>query len=45
MSLLVVGIVLDSSREQRIDEGCLSQARFTSDLDNMRQQQVYLESY
>lgn len=32
MSTAVVGVVLDGSREQRIDECCLAQARFTGNL-------------
>ncbi len=34
---LVVGIVFDCRREERVDEGGLSQTRFTSDLEQLDQ--------
>lgn len=33
MAFLVVGVVLDGGREEGVDEGRLSQTRFTSHLD------------
>lgn len=35
MTTSVVCVILDGCRKQRIDEGCLSQARFASDLERM----------
>lgn len=38
MAALVICVVLDCGREQGVDEGCLSQTRFTS---NLRTWSVY----
>lgn len=37
VALLMIGVVLDGGREERVDERCLSQARFTSNLNGWQQ--------